>query len=121
MTDLIIASLDSAKWGARAEFYSVNDGLFYAVNIKFRCPEDQLRKHSNFKTNGQLVAPSRAIIIDAVLVQVIHRDQIQPSRHVFCYKPYPWTVGIGISTTGNAGSNCLFCQGDNPSWSKSSS
>ena len=79
-----------------------NDGWFYAVKLEIFCPEDQLRRHANYRVNGQLVAPPRAIIIDAVHVQVIHQEQIPPSRHMYYYwDPYheanptqgPWVSG----------------------------
>jgi hypothetical protein len=74
----------------KAEFYSglielFNDGWFYAVKIECSCPEDLLVRHTNYKNNGQLIAPSKAIIMNALHVLVAHREQIQPGTNMFYY------------------------------------
>ena len=52
-------------------------------------PWDALAKHSNFARNGQYIAPSGKVIIDAIHVQIIERTQIDPSKGVFFYcDPY---------------------------------
>ena len=78
------------KLQAKAEFYAplielFNDGWFYAVKIERICPEPLLDRHPGYRTNGQLIAPSRAIVMDALHVRVVHQKQIQPGTNMFYY------------------------------------
>ena len=71
-----------------AEFYCCyvelfSDGWLYAVKLELLCPGVDLKKHANFAKNGQLIAPYNKIIIDAIHVRVVGKNQIEPSTGIF--------------------------------------